>query len=443
MALAALLTARVAQRLDLSTPRGNSVFFGLSPAEEQLTCEKVIRGRYGTEPWRAHHRSFKELKAKKFTQCANPDLRRVRMQHFGFDFDPFFDLLYKVRYGKQVWSMPGWLCDELDPTVTLKMWNLLNGNVEPDYKALLRNHGLYFLERLKAQSANFAPSTIDAVGALTLERLLLGFGEATARPLIDLAVGTLDTSLGNAAHVALYQELVHHRAGDAAFGERLRRAARALELPLDHPQRFDPFVKQGTTVDLLLPLVGFGFTQEAQWARVLAHWFRDSILLPVGFKTPHEMKTLKQELASYTEADLTIATARIEKLLTLYGGIPDMQLPPAVAPIDPERILAPKTQSFDTMQNAVYSRIVIEALAKELGRKPVIVLIVSPSHSARAYAEFLNALRNEDGELIAEILVYVCPIPGPELHMGEKLSMVFIMNMIAEYIKRLYMICLM
>jgi hypothetical protein len=446
---AKLMAGNVALGLDRPNEGGvGNLLAEFDASAEQEECRTVLAAFYKTHVSVHHHPPVRKLKPISPERIAPPEVRRGRMEKWGYDFRGFWKegnwfglprILGVGAAGLDA-SYDSVILNE-DPAEYAHMLNLLNGGAFFDYEAAFPECADIF-RAIKIGKFHMSEAEADDMtgrSALSTADIMLGvlFGPLNADVMPDVtrkramrAVSRiLDSNVGNDERGILHHELrtvfgVHERGlPELEYPLMHGLESRVHELPPPHLLH----------VDVVITLNGGDLGAATYKAR---QTFGDSFFMPIGGQSPHQAKEGLGELAAYSESDEMRATLLLHDYRSPFEAYPDHPIdgrpPRKLSTYD---VLPSDHVSIDTASNAAQAAPRLALVAKLLGRPLNIAVASAGIHALRARTEFREALSPE----IAKE-VYTFPVRETAIHTNgfRHFKPVAIGQTFCEYLKRLY-----
>ena len=433
-------------------------------------ARQILQMRFDHVVDKAHCPPIVKQRERGLIEELNDSKQRNKMaSKWGLNLRPFFDLLKVINFWDKVrYVDPRWYPD-LDsmPRLTSEVrtaLNVLNGNAPLDYEGLTvgdwrARHMLRMFKQselgltVDEQSQTVDPSPLSmmhVLTALTMSHLCKSWDpDGTWQFFILANLCVLDPERENYERIEEYQMFLpefEQKPLDSELQTALENLRHSLTVPMDHPAYLlEASELPKDRCHVVVPLLGTGLGREYYHARVMMNQIKgERYLLPLGFHSPFEMKERGEAFSSATEADEAVAAAFVSKYPDHFAGMPGFESVEHTLPVPAGQILwYEQGDDIDTASNVAYAHTVLEDVSIlgdvfSSARKDIsIVLVCSPAHSARAYAEFREGFPEAAEDTIR---VAVCPGLGHETNAVQNVNVHLIMNWMAECIKRLYMV---
>jgi hypothetical protein len=443
---AKLMASNVA--LGLDRPDGGRVMALLAEFDasaEQEECHTVLAAFYKTHVSVHHHPPVRKLKPIPVERIAPPEVRRERMERWGYDFSSFWT--HGSYYGlpqildRDLGAVGDSLVLNQDPAEHAHLLNLLNGGSFLDYEGKFPECADIFAE---IKVGKFHLSDIEA--DKKAERTLLSTADImlgaqfhhcctysamppSTRARAGAAIGRiLDSRVSNEERGILHHEL---RAIFGTYGRSYPdgKLMSSLESAVHNvpPPRI-------SEIDVVITLNGGDLGAATYRAR---QEFGGSVLfMPIGGQSPHQAKEGLGDLTSYSESDEMRATLLLHDYRSPFEAYPDHPIlhvvPQKLAVYD---VLPSDHTSIDTAGNAAQAKPRLALLSKLLHRPLNIVVASSGPHALRARTEFREALSPEIAQNVHAFPVWDTAIHTKGL---THFKPVAIGQTFCEYLKRLY-----
>lgn len=269
------------------------------------------------------------------------------------------------------------------------------------------------IEQLKV--TGISPLSVpDILTVLMMRRLNGGFSASQRQIVQEQQARILNDEVSNQERGDLYvalRETYDASLSNQALLQLLHATCEDLSLPEGDSSKVSTLeelkVKMNGNVDIIIPVASSDDGMNAGIARWLGDEFPPAFVMPVGGRSPHEVKTDSGKdniISQYGEADDMISGLVRERYNHPYREpyIPEVE---ESHPIPTYRILSPDARSVDTQTNAAYMKPRLEALA-ELHERPLqVVCVTNELHSARFRAEIIDQIPHLD-ELVSDLVFY-------------------------------------
>lgn len=412
---------------------------------EQEECRTVLAAFYKTHVSVHHHPPVRKLKPILSQRIAPPEVRRGRMEKWGYDFRPFWKngACYGLPriLGRDLGAVGDSMMLNVDPAEHSHLLNLLNGGAFLDYehefpecKDIFRalKKGKFHLSDAEADdmSGRSALSTADIMlGAQFHHRCVhSGVSEAGRTLALEVIGRILDSNVGNDE-----RGLLHHRLVEILGTHLYGYPDDEIMTGLESPTHDVSMLGSDQTVDVVITLNGGDLGAATYKAR---QTFIHSFFMPIGGQSPHQVKEGLGELAAYSESDEMRATLLLHDYRSPFEAYPHHPIdgrPPRKLPT--YDVLPSDHVSIDTASNAAQAAPRLALVAKLLGRPLNIAVASAGIHALRARTEFREALSPEIVKA-----VYAFPVRETAIHTNgfRYFKPVAVGQTFCEYLKRLY-----